>query len=281
VHPVTFTQASGTSAGPRLSARIVSARIVSAKIVAVIPARYQSTRLPGKALADIAGQPMIEHVYRRSADAAGIDAVIIATDDERIAAAARGFGGEVMMTSASHRSGTDRVAEVARSLQCDIVVNVQGDEPLIPAAMIEEVIAPFRDASVVMTTLRRRIVDDADRLSPHVVKVVVDRNDDALYFSRVPIPYTRNAGTDVPAGTSPAFKHVGLYGYRRAFLLELAALAPTPLELSESLEQLRALEHGFRIRTPETIHDSVGVDTPEDLERARRQLAELAATARK
>ena len=276
MHPATFTQASRTSAGPGLPAKL------PLKIVAVIPARYHSTRLPGKALADIAGRPMIEHVYRRSAGAAGIDAVIIATDDERIAATARGFGGEVMMTSAAHLSGTDRVAEVARSLACDIVVNVQGDEPLIPAGMIEEVIAPFSDAGVVMTTLRRRIDDEADRLSPHVVKVVVDRNDDALYFSRAPIPYARDAGTSVPADRNPssAFKHVGLYGYRREFLLALAALPPTPLELSESLEQLRALEHGFRIRTPETVHDSLGVDTPEDLERARRQLAELTATVR-
>jgi 3-deoxy-manno-octulosonate cytidylyltransferase (CMP-KDO synthetase) len=222
-------------------------------------------------------------VYRRSSSAAGIDAVIIATDDERIAATARGFGGEVMLTAASHRSGTDRVAEVARALSCDIVVNVQGDEPLISPAMIEEVIAPFRDDRVVMTTLRRRIDNEADRLSPHVVKVVVDRNDDALYFSRAPIPDVRDAGTTVSAHTAPAhtFKHIGLYGYRREFLLELAALAPTPLELSESLEQLRALEHGFRIRTPETVYDSLGVDTPEDLERARRQLAELAAAVRK
>jgi 3-deoxy-manno-octulosonate cytidylyltransferase (CMP-KDO synthetase) len=219
---------------------------------------------------------MIEHVYRRTCRAAGIDAVIIATDDERVAAAVRAFGGEAMMTAATHRTGTDRVAEVARAISCDIVVNVQGDEPLIPPQMIEEVIAPFGHDDVVMTTLRRQIEDDADRLSPHVVKVVVDRNGDALYFSRAPVPYSRDAGAEGPAH----FKHVGVYGYRREFLLEFAALPQTPLEITESLEQLRALEHGFRIRTPETVHDSLGVDTPEDLERARRQLAELAVTVR-
>jgi 3-deoxy-manno-octulosonate cytidylyltransferase (CMP-KDO synthetase) len=274
VHPAAFTQASRTSAATRLSGKIPGK--LPEKIVAIIPARYHSTRLPGKALADIAGQPMIEHVYRRACQAAGIDAVIVATDDERVAIAVRNFGGEVMMTSAAHRTGTDRIAEVARAITCDIVVNVQGDEPLIPPQMIEEVIAPFRSDDVMMTTLRRQIDDEADRVSPHVVKVVVNRDDDALYFSRAPIPYSRDAGPTGPAH----FKHVGLYGYRRDFLLEFAALPQTPLEISESLEQLRALEHGFRIRTPETVHDSLGVDTPEDLERARRQLAELAVTAR-
>ena len=258
MHPATFTQAPRTSAAPR--------------IVAIIPARYHSTRLPGKALADIAGRPMIEHVYRRSASAAGVDAVIVATDDERIADAVRQFGGRVVMTAASHRTGTDRVAEVAHGIACDIVINVQGDEPLIPPQMIEEVVAPFGESGVVMATLRRRIDSEEDRLSPHVVKVVVNRDDDALYFSRAPIPSGRGGA---------AFKHVGLYGYRRQFLLEFAALPQTPLEVSESLEQLRALEHGFRIRTPETIHDSLGVDTPEDLERARRQLDALPVSARK
>jgi len=221
---------------------------------------------------------MIEHVYRRAAAASGVDAVIAATDDARVVDAVRAFGGEVVLTSASHRTGTDRVAEVARSLNCDIVINVQGDEPLIPPQMIEEVIAPLRLEGVVMSTLRREIDDEADRDSPHVVKVVVNRDDDALYFSRAAIPYHRHAGAEAPAYR--VFKHVGLYGYRRDFLIEFAALPQTPLEISESLEQLRALEHGFRIRTPETVHDSLGVDTPEDLERARRQLAGLAAAAR-
>jgi 3-deoxy-manno-octulosonate cytidylyltransferase (CMP-KDO synthetase) len=219
---------------------------------------------------------MIEHVYRRTAAAAGIDAVIVATDDARVVEAVRAFGGDVVLTSSSHRTGTDRVAEVARSLDCELVINVQGDEPLIPSPMIEEVIAPLRVDGVVMASLRREIADEADRISPHVVKVVVNRDDDALYFSRAPIPYVR----DRHGESRRAFKHVGLYGYRREFLIEFAALPQTPLEISESLEQLRALEHGFRIRTPETVHDSLGVDTPEDLERARRQLAGLAAAAR-
>ena len=146
--------------------------------------------------------------------------------------------------------------------------------PLIPPAMIEEVIAPLRDAGVVMATLRRRIEREEDVASPHVVKVVTDRDDNALYFSRLPIPHARD-------GRHVSFKHVGLYAYRRSFLLAFAALPQTPLEVAESLEQLRALEHGFRIRTPETVHDSLGVDTPEDLDRARRQLEELAAAARK
>jgi 3-deoxy-manno-octulosonate cytidylyltransferase (CMP-KDO synthetase) len=269
VHPATFTQASRTSAATRLSGT------PAGKTIAVIPARYHSTRLPGKAIADIAGRPMIEHVYRRSAAAAGVDAVIVATDDARVADAVRAFGGDVVLTSPAHRTGTDRVAEVARGLECDFIVNVQGDEPLIPPQMIEEVIAPLRLDGVVMSTLRREIDDEADRISPHVVKVVVNRDDDALYFSRAPIPHVRDAH-----GSGRAFRHVGLYGYRREFLIEFAALPQTPLEIRESLEQLRALEHGFRIRTPETVHDSLGVDTPADLERARRQLAGLAATAR-
>jgi 3-deoxy-manno-octulosonate cytidylyltransferase (CMP-KDO synthetase) len=231
-----------------------------ARIVAIIPARFESTRLPGKPLALIAGRPMIEHVYRRAADARGVDAVVVATDDDRIAAAVEHFGGIVRMTQRTHRTGTDRVAEVARALPCDIVVNVQGDEPMIEPEMIAAVIEPLAESAIVeMSTLRRAITDPADLVNPHVVKVVVDRLGDALYFSRSPIPHH-----------GPAFKHVGLYGYRRDFLLSFAALPQTPLETGESLEQLRALEHGLRIRTIETRYDSIGVDTPEDLERVRR-----------
>jgi len=205
---------------------------------------------------------MIEHVYRRASDARGVSQVLVATDDERIAAAVEAFGGMVAMTRRDHRTGTDRLAEVAAALECDLVVNVQGDEPLIAPEMIAEAIDPLTaDPAVTMTTLRRRIESPEDLASRHVVKVVVDRHGDALYFSRAPIP---SAG--------PAFKHVGLYAYRRAFLLTFAGLPQTPLEIAESLEQLRALEHGFRIRTVETDYDSIGVDTPEDLERVRVQL---------
>lgn len=216
-------------------------------------------------LADIGGRPMIEHVYRRAAATAGVDGVIVATDDTRIVAAVETFGGVARMTRSEHRTGTDRVAEVAADLECDIVVNVQGDLPLIEPDMIAQVIAPFdEDRRVDMATLRQPITQVSDRNNPHVVKVVVDGNGDALYFSRSPIPFLRGDGV--------SYKHIGLYAYRRPFLLTLTALPQTPLEVAESLEQLRVLEHGFRIRTVETFHESIEVDTPEDLERVRRQI---------
>jgi 3-deoxy-manno-octulosonate cytidylyltransferase (CMP-KDO synthetase) len=231
-------------------------------VVAVIPARYQSSRFPGKALADLGGRPMIEHVYRRAAEAMGVDAVVVATDDQRIVEAVEAFGGIARLTGSTHRTGTDRIAEVAALLDCDIVVNPQGDEPLIDPATITAVIEPLlADPSLEMTTARQPLTDPADLANPHVVKVVTDQRGDALYFSRTAIPYGAGA---------PAFVHVGLYAFRRNFLLRFAALPQTPLELAESLEQLRALEHGFRIRTVVTEHHSIGVDTPEDLERARR-----------
>jgi 3-deoxy-manno-octulosonate cytidylyltransferase (CMP-KDO synthetase) len=209
---------------------------------------------------------MIEHVYRRTAEARGVDAVVVATDDERIASAIERFGGIVRMTGSDHRTGTDRIAEVARDLPCDIVVNVQGDLPMIEPEMIAEAIEPLTaDPALVMSTLRQAISDASDFTNPNVVKVVVDAHDNALYFSRAAIPYQRDRGT--------AFKHIGLYGYRRDFLLTFAALQQTPLERLESLEQLRALEHGFRIRAVETHFESIEVDTPEDLERVRRRLA--------
>jgi len=209
---------------------------------------------------------MIEHVYRRAAAAMYVTSVIVATDDERILEAVRGFGGVACMTAAYHASGTDRIAEVASELSCEIVVNVQGDEPLIEPSMIDEAIEPLRaDPLVVMSTLRRRMDDRADIDNPNVTKVVVDREGYALYFSRAAIPYAREG-----APAAAAWRHVGLYVYRREILLQLAGLAPTELERSESLEQLRALQHGIRILAVETEHDSIGVDTPEDLERVRR-----------
>jgi 3-deoxy-manno-octulosonate cytidylyltransferase (CMP-KDO synthetase) len=234
--------------------------------VAIIPARYESTRLPGKALADIAGRPMIEHVYRRASAARTVASVIVATDDERIATAVRGFGGNVQMTSAAHQSGTDRLAEVARGLECSLIVNVQGDEPLIEPSMIDEAVEAFAgDPALEMSSLRRPIDPGGqDARNPNVTKVVVDRNGDALYFSRASIPFVR-AGSPAP----PAWRHVGLYVYRRECLLRLAALPPTALEQAEALEQLRALEHGIRIKVVETAFDSIGVDTAEDLERVR------------
>jgi 3-deoxy-manno-octulosonate cytidylyltransferase (CMP-KDO synthetase) len=222
--------------------------------------------LPGKALADIGGRPMIEHVYRRAAAALSISSVLVATDDDRILEAVRSFGGAACMTSADHQSGTDRLAEVASDLACDIIVNVQGDEPLIEPAMIDEAIEPLLvDPLVVMSTLRRRIENPADLQNPNVTKVVVDRDGYALYFSRAPIPFVREG-----APPAAAWRHIGLYVYRRDCLLQLAGLPPTELERSESLEQLRALENGIRILAVETKFDSIGVDTPEDLERVRR-----------
>ena len=219
---------------------------------------------------------MVEHVYRRAASARGVDAVVVATDDGRIAAVVRGFGGIAAMTGAAHRTGTDRIAEVAATLSCEIVLNVQGDEPLIEPEMIEAVIAPLAaDPMLEMSTVCVAIADRSDYANPNVVKVVKDRTGRALYFSRSPIPHFRIPN---PESRIPVYKHIGLYGYRRTFLLKFAALPQTPLERAESLEQLRALEHGYRIHTVETRYDSIGVDTPEDLERVRRQL--LAVPAR-
>jgi 3-deoxy-manno-octulosonate cytidylyltransferase (CMP-KDO synthetase) len=211
---------------------------------------------------------MIEHVYRRAASAPSVNAVVVATDDPRIAQAVESFGGIARLTRSSHVSGTDRLAEVAEDLPCDIVVNVQGDEPLIDPEMIEEAVEPLEaDPELMMATLCQAISNEADYVSPHVVKVVVDRDGCALYFSRAPIPFVRDRGAKA---THTAYKHIGLYAYRRSFLLAFSRLQPTPLEIAESLEQLRALEHGFRIRTVVTHRDSIGVDTPEDLERVRR-----------
>ena len=243
--------------------------------VAIIPARYHSSRFPGKPLADLAGRPMVEHVYRRAAAARGVDAVVIATDDGRIAEAVQRFGGVVRLTSPAHPSGLDRVAEVASDLACDVVVNVQGDEPLIEPAMISQAVdALHGDETVEMSTLRRRLEHPAEYVSPHVVKVVTDVEGNAMYFSRAPIPFRREDDTAPGSGGRQAiYKHIGLYAYKRSFLLKIASLPRTALEISESLEQLRALEHGFRIRAVVTTYDSIGVDTPEDLERVRRHLA--------
>jgi 3-deoxy-manno-octulosonate cytidylyltransferase (CMP-KDO synthetase) len=256
---------------PPVSPQGNASNIPPGRIVAIIPARYASTRFPGKPLADLAGRPLIEHVYRRVVECSALGAVVVATDDERIRRAVEAFGGRVQMTNPAHVSGTDRVAEVARALDCELVVNVQGDEPLIEPGMIEEALAPFSRPDLQMATLRRRISERADFLDPHVTKVVVDHDGHALYFSRTPIPYHLDAGAPLEA-----WKHVGLYVYRRRFLLEFARMAPTRLERCEALEQLRAIEHGVQIAVVETRHDTIGVDTPEDLEKVRRVL--MAAT---
>ena len=209
---------------------------------------------------------MIEHVYRRVSGATAVSSVLVATDDDRILEAVRSFGGAACMTSPDHQSGTDRLAEVAAELACDIIVNVQGDEPLIEPAMIDEAVEPLlADPLVVMSTLRRQIEDPRELENPNVTKLVVDREGYALYFSRAPIPFVRQG-----APAAAAWRHVGMYVYRRDCLLQLAQLPATELERSECLEQLRALEHGIRILAVETKYDSIGVDTPEDLERVRR-----------
>ena len=240
-------------------------------VVAIIPARYAATRLPGKVLLDIAGKPMIQHVFERASATAGISRVLVATDDERIAEAVRAFGGEACMTRSNHETGTDRLAEVAAGLQADVIVNVQGDEPLIAPASIQIALEPLRSSpDVVMSTLRERIHDLDEVRDPNNVKVVVDQGEFALYFSRHAIPYPRNNGD----GGIAYWRHIGLYAYRRDFLLTYAKLAPTPLQRTEGLEQLRALEHGYRIKVPVTPHSAIGVDTPDDLARVRALLAE-------
>lgn len=243
------------------------------RTVALIPARYASTRFPGKPLVEIAGRPMIEHVYRRTAAAASVDAVAVATDDTRIADAVTAFGGHALMTGAHHTSGSDRIAEAARQLSCDVVVNVQGDEPLISPEAIDAAVAPLlADPSVVMSTLASPMAELRDADDPNVVKVVLDRNGNALYFSRARIPFARQPGTapsaGAPAGVAP-LRHIGLYAYRRSLLLEFSGWPRSPLEETESLEQLRALERGIRIRTVITPYESIGVDTPGDLTRVR------------
>ncbi len=247
----------------------------AASAVAVIPARYQSSRLPGKPLADIAGRPMVEHVYRRAEAAASVHAVLVATDDARIRDAVAAFGGEARMTAAEHRSGTERLAEAARDLRCDIVVNLQADEPLVDPRAIDLVVRVLdENPGVPMSTVRCPLADADEFADPNVVKVVVDAAGFALYFSRAPIPCQGDAAAGPAEG---AWRHVGLYAYRREFLLQVAALAPTPLERAERLEQLRALEHGYRIRTVEVAGEPVGVDTPGDLDRVRRIVAGGAA----
>ena len=239
-------------------------------VVAIIPARYESTRFPGKPLALIAGRPMIQHVYERTRAVPRVARTLVATDDERIAAAVRGFGGEAVMTRPTHPSGTDRIAEVAAGLDCDVVVNVQGDFPFLEPAMVARTIAPLQaTADVPMATLKVPIVDGAEMANSNVVKVVTDAAGFALYFSRSPVPYWR----DGVSGPVLGYRHVGLYVYRRDFLLRFAQLAPTPLERAEKLEQLRALESGFRIKVVETADAGVEVDTPQDLERAQAHAA--------
>ncbi len=242
---------------------------MGSEVVAIVPARYESTRLPGKPLALIHGKPMIQHVYERTRGVRLVERVLVATDDERVAAAVRAFGGEVVMTAGSHQSGTDRIAEVAARLDAEIVVNVQGDVPFLEDAVVEAPLALMRaDGALPMATVKVAIHDPAEMGNPNVVKVVTDRDGYALYLSRSPLPYWRDGAAEGVHGVI-GYRHIGLYVYRRDFLLTFARLAPTPLERAEKLEQLRALEWGFRIKVAEVQYAGVEVDTPQDLERAR------------
>ena len=249
------------------------------RIIAVIPARWASTRFPGKPLALLCGRPMIEYVYRRASRSALVDSVCVATDDERIADAVRGFGGNVKMARGDHASGTDRVAEVASGEDADVVVNIQGDEPLIHPDDIDAGIRPLVDESGLgMSTLAVAFDSPEEFLDPNAVKVTRSENGNALYFSRAPMPYSR----DVLSGEGKAYekilenwedispkplKHLGFYAYKKESLLRFAGLRPSPLEKLERLEQLRALEDGLAIRVVEINRDAVGVDLPEDRER--------------
>jgi 3-deoxy-manno-octulosonate cytidylyltransferase (CMP-KDO synthetase) len=241
---------------------------VHRKILGVIPARYASSRFPGKALATVDSRTMLEHVHERVSMARYLGAVIIATDDPRIFEEARRFGARVKMTRADHVSGTDRVAEVASAFEdFELVVNIQGDEPLIDPGAIDAAVLPLlEEPAIPMGTLKKRIEDPREIADPNVVKVVTDRFENAIYFSRSPVPHVRK---EAPR-TGAHYKHIGLYVYRRNFLLKYSDLPRGTLEKAESLEQLRALENGFRIRVVETDYESFGVDTPADLDRVRQ-----------
>jgi len=237
------------------------------KVVGVIPSRYASTRLPGKPLLNIGTKPLIQWVYEAARSCPALSDVLVATDDQRIADAVSGFGGKAVMTRADHPSGTDRLAEVARGLDADVIVNIQGDEPFIKPETIDAVVRPFsEDPELQMSTACVITRDTTEAGDPNVVKVVVSANGNALYFSRLPVPFSRDGG-DVEYRI-----HLGLYAYRREFLPVFASWPPTTLELTERLEQLRVLEHGYTIRVVEVADRAMGIDTPDDLERARRMI---------
>lgn len=256
------------------------------RAAAIIPARFNSTRFPGKPLASLKGKPIIQWVYENAASANSINTTLVATDSKQIYDTVLGFGGKAVMTSGKHQSGTDRIAEAAKDIDCDIVVNVQGDEPFIRPEMVDDVVRLLSDdprASI--STLAKKTMDPEEILSPNVVKVVFDNEGFAMYFSRAPIPYNRDLWqisdgrfqiADPTHHSSPithygCYKHIGIYGYRKDVLLKFAAMPPCKLELTEKLEQLRALASGMKIKVKETPHDTFGIDTPEDLKNAERR----------
>ena len=236
------------------------------KILGVIPSRYASTRFPGKPLVEIAGKTMIRRVYERASESKSLHAVVVATDDERIAEEVKRFGGNYVLTSSAHQSGTDRCAEVASHYEgYDVVINIQGDEPFIDPAQIDLVAQCFTDASVQLATLIKQIVNDDELFNPNIPKVVLDRSGAAIYFSRQPIPYLRNAEERQWLQQQAYYKHIGIYGYTVAALKEITSLEPSSLELAESLEQLRWVENGYRIQTAITTIETIAIDTPDDL----------------
>lgn len=243
------------------------------EVIAIIPARYQSNRFPGKPLALIAGKPMIQHVVERAMKVKLLSRVVVATDDQRIGDCVAGFGGEYVLTRSNHVTGSDRLAEAAELLgisEHDVVVNIQGDQPLFPAEVIEQVALPLvDDPALPMSTLIYKIIRPEEITDPNHVKTVFDRDNNALYFSRAPIPFQRNP-EDVEVPTY--YKHLGFYAYRKGFLLSFVALPEGEWERFEKLEQLRALEYGYKIRVVLTDHDSIEVDTPEDLVRVEEYL---------
>ena len=238
--------------------------------IGIIPARYASSRLPGKPLADICGKPMIQRVYEQASLADKLSKVIVATDDERVYTAVKAFGGNVAMTSSEHNSGTDRLAEVAKGLQADLIVNIQGDEPLVPPEILNKLVEAFTAEKELNMATLKCVMPQADYANPAAVKVVTDKNNYALYFSRSLLPYIRNEQPELKI-----YKHIGVYAYTLDFLLEFAAMPQSLLEQTESLEQLRVLENGYKIKVLPVDYDGVGVDTPEDLEKVRRIIAEV------
>lgn len=239
-------------------------------VIGVIPARYSSSRFKGKVLADILGKPMLQHVWERAKQSRVLDDLIIACDHEAILKAALKFGAKAVMTSKEHTCGTDRISQVVNPLDVKVIINIQGDEPLVHPMMIDNVArALLENSSINMATLMKKIEDAAQVVDPNVVKVVVDKNNFALYFSRAPIPYLApNAQIDQVT----YYKHIGLYGYTKDFLFSYKNFPPSDLELTEKLEQLRVLAEGFKIKVIETKFDTIGVDTPEDLERVKKEL---------
>ena len=232
--------------------------------IGVIPARYSSTRFEGKVLADLSGKPVVQHVWERAKQAMMLDDLIIAADDQRVVDRVEGFGGKAILTSQDQPSGSDRLAEVVNPIDVKIVVNIQGDEPLVHPTMIDELVRTLEeDDSVTMATMIKKIKKNEELIDPNVVKVVIDRFANALYFSRSPIPFEKGEPSKI------FYKHLGLYAYTKDFLFTFTNLPKSNLETAESLEQLRALENNYKIKTIETEFETVGVDTPEDLERAK------------